>query len=170
MKSIVVRFVLALVPALVLAGVLYALLPPWRGAITEVALLLTGWLAVVAFVRTALLPHEPTESAFEHAVLPRVGATNRLESLATVERRVALADTAAVHVHYRLRPILREIAAARLARRGVALDGDAAPVVAAIGADLAELLRHDRPRPSDPFAPGLPPAQLRKFVERLEAL
>ena len=169
MRSIAVRFLLALLFVLVLAGVAWVVLVPWRAAVVEALVLLVGWLAVVAFVRVALLPHEPRESSFERAVRPRSRRPARIESLVSLERRVALATAAAVHVHFRLRPILREIAAARLAARGIDLDRDAAAARAIVGERLWELVRADRDRPEDPFAPGIPLAEIDDYVARLEA-
>ena len=170
MKSIVVRFLVALVPALLIAAIAYAFLPPWRHVVLEVTLLVAGWLTVVALVRVALLPHPAQPSPFDAALRPRRARAKRLESLVALEQRLELATTAAVHVHFRLRPILREIAAARLARRGVDIDRDANDARRALGADLWELVRDDRARPVDPFAPGVSRAELRTLVDTLEAV
>ena len=169
MRSIAVRFVLALLPVLVLGGVVWVVLVPWRAAVVEALVLLVGWLAVVAFVRVALLPHEPRESSFERAVRARTPRPKRIESLVSLERRVALATAAAVHVHFRLRPILREIASARLAARGIDLDRDSDGARAVLGERLSELVRADRERPADAFAPGIPLAELEEHVATLEA-
>ena len=169
MRSIAVRFVLALLPVLVLGGVVWVVLVPWRAAVVEALVLLVGWLAVVAFVRVALLPHEPRESSFERAVRPRTPRPMRIESLVALERRVALATAAAVHVHFRLRPILREIASARLAARGIDLDRDSDGARAVLGERLSELVRADRERPADAFAPGISLAELEEHVATLEA-
>ena len=169
MRSIAIRFVLALVPLLAFGAVAWVVLVPWRSAVIEALVLLVGWLAVVAFVRVALHPHEVRESAFERALRPRPPRREQIESLTSVERRVVLATAAAVHVHFRLRPILREIASARLAARGVDLDGDAAAARAILGERLWELVRPDRERPPDSFAPGIPLAELEAYTATLEA-
>ena len=93
----------------------------------------------------------------------------RIESLVALERRVALATAAAVHVHFRLRPILREIASARLAARGIDLDRDSDGARAVLGERLSELVRADRERPADAFAPGISLAELEEHVATLEA-
>ena len=56
-------------------------------------------------------------------------------------------------LHYRLRPIVREIALARLARRGLSLDLGSAAVRELVG-DLWKLVRPDREPPKDRQAPG----------------
>jgi hypothetical protein len=82
---------------------------------------------------------------------------------------VALAATTAFDVHHRLRPIVREIAAQRLWRRhAVDLEHDQERAQSLLGDDVWELARHDRPAPSDPFAPGLEIGSMRLVVEELE--
>lgn len=84
-----------------------------------------------------------------------------------LERELTLAAATAFDLHARLRPTLREIAARRLALRGLRLDDDGADV---LDEELWELVRPDRPPPTDRHAPGIPPEELRGVVERLEAL
>jgi hypothetical protein len=116
--------------------------------------------------------------AIVRALPPRGGAASRraagdetsVNDLERLERVIATATMDAGDLHVRLRPILREIAADGLRRRGVDLEGqpDAARTLLAPG--TWELVRPDRPRPDDPFARGLPPAQLDAVLDDLEAL
>ncbi len=90
--------------------------------------------------------------------------------LARLDRAVSTATASAGDLHSRLRPILREIAADGLRRRGVDLDTDPAAAQAVLTPETWELVRPERPRPEDPFAPGLPPAKLDAVLDDLEAL
>jgi hypothetical protein len=99
-----------------------------------------------------------------------VDTAESVNDLARLERIVATATTHAGDLHMRLRPILREIAADGLRRRGVDLEADPRAAQALVAPSTWELVRPDRPRPDDPFARGLPPAQLDAVLDDLEAL
>jgi len=90
--------------------------------------------------------------------------------LASVQRRVATGTAHAGELHLRLRPVLREVAAEGLRRRGVDLDAEPDRARELLAADTWEVVRPDRPRPDDPFAPGLPPKRLDAIIDDLEAL
>jgi hypothetical protein len=84
---------------------------------------------------------------------------------------VLLATETAFEVHYRLRPILREIAAYRLSsRRGIALDDEVDAARDALGPEAWELVRPDRPAPPDRLGRGRPLAELRAAVDALERI
>lgn len=91
---------------------------------------------------------------------------SRPADLMRVEHDVA-ARQAAVEVHVRLRPLLAEIATARLGRRRRLT---AAEAQALLGDELWELVRPDRPWPADPKGPGLSLEQLAQMTDRLERL
>jgi len=90
--------------------------------------------------------------------------------LAGVQRRVATGTAHAGDLHLRLRPVLREVAAEGLRRRGVDLDGEPAGAQGMLAPETWELVRPDRPRPDDPFGPGLAPRRLDAVLDDLEAL
>ena len=75
-----------------------------------------------------------------------------------LDRVVSAATSHAGDLHLRLRPILREIAADGLRRRGVELDAQPQAAQQLLAPDTWELVRPDRPRPDDAFARGLAPA------------
>jgi hypothetical protein len=87
-----------------------------------------------------------------------------------LDRVVSAATSHAGDLHLRLRPIVREIAADGLRRRGVELDAQPQAARQLLAPDTWELVRPDRPRPSDPFARGLAPARLDAVLDDLEAL
>jgi hypothetical protein len=95
------------------------------------------------------------------------GATGDRERL---DRVVSTATTHAGDLHVRLRPILREIAADGLRRRGFELDAQPHAARAQLAPETWELVRPDRPRPDDAFARGLAPARLDAVLDDLEAL
>jgi hypothetical protein len=75
------------------------------------------------------------------------------------------------HLHTRLRPLLREIAAHRLSMRfGVDLDREHERARELTGGEAWELVRPERPPPSDRLAPGPPASHLSKVVEELERI
>ena len=74
-------------------------------------------------------------------------------------------------MHYRLRPILREIAQQRLAtRHGLTLDRDTAASRAVVGEETWELVRPDREPPDLRYAPGVHAGELRHVVAALERI
>jgi hypothetical protein len=101
--------------------------------------------------RVETAPEEPTDFA-------RIG------------RAVASGTATAGDLHLRLRPILREIAANGLRRRGVDLDAEPQAARELLAPETWELVRPDRPRPDDAFARGLAPARLNAVLDDLEAL
>jgi hypothetical protein len=87
----------------------------------------------------------------------------------TLVRDVKQSTISAFHLHVRLRPILREIAAHRLWMRfGVDLDREQERARELIGANAWELVRPGRLPPSDRLAPGPASADLRVVVDELE--
>jgi hypothetical protein len=97
---------------------------------------------------------------------PRAGS-----DLAAVERLLSLSVSSADDEHTRLRPLVTGLARQRLAdHTGVRLDGDPEAAAAAVGPEVWELVRPDRPRPPDRRERGIPAARLRRVVESLERI
>ena len=94
----------------------------------------------------------------------------RPAQLVRLERIVEWSGESGVTAHTRLRPMLVEIAAARLARRGLALDRDVDEARRLLGPAVWELVRPDRPAPRGRDAPGIPPRRLEEILDVLEAL
>ncbi len=95
----------------------------------------------------------------------------RPPDLERTERMLSMAATTAFDLHFRLRPVLREVAEQRLAdRRGLRLDSADARVQEACGEELWEVVRPDREAPDHRFLPGLPNEALHRVVRRLESI
>lgn len=93
-----------------------------------------------------------------------------IDELARIDRLVVLGGSNAFDLHYRLRPLLRDLAADRLsAGHGVSLDREPERAQGLLGEELWELVRADR-EVGRRTGPGVAPAELAGFVERLERL
>jgi hypothetical protein len=134
----------------------------------DVYILAVGGLALleVVLATRGAYPLEG-ESALAAALERERVEVRRPPEIERLERELTLATGSAFDLHARLRPVLREIAATRLAVRGRRLDDDGEEI---LGDELWELVRPDRTPPTDRHAPGMPPDALRRAVERLEAL
>ena len=120
--------------------------------------------AVVLGVANALPRAEPLPFRQQ----PRSQRFGQLES---VERALDLAEASSLNLHNVLRPIVCEIAAARLTRHGVSLERQPERARALLGAQTWELVRPDREAP----APGSDRGgcsrdELRAIVDSLEAI
>jgi hypothetical protein len=155
----------ALVAALALRpGSWQLALDAWLLALGAVAL-----AAGVAATRGAL--PGPSPSPFDPKRRRRGDDPERLPQLARLERELAMATGTAFDAHFRLRPLLREIAAHRLAtRRGLRLDSGSQAVRQALGDPVWELVRPDRPRPRNHAAPGLELPDVAAAIETLERI
>ena len=153
---------------LVPLGLALAFAPGRRELALDVYLLLLAASAVYPLAATLARAAPPAER--EPPRRPR-RANQRLPELERTERAVLLSAANAFDVHYRLRPILREIAAQRLAtRRGLSLDDDVEASRTLVGEETWELVRADREEPHLRFGPGLSTARLREVVAALERI
>jgi hypothetical protein len=135
--------------------------------------ILSAYVVVLAAIALAALTRVlrsaaelPPPSDFEHALRPRVAGALRPPELIRTEREITLGVSSAWHLHTRLLPILRDVAAARgidFARRP-----DTAREL--LGDETYELLRPDRPAPADRSAGGLPLVRVRAAVDTLARL
>ncbi len=143
-----------------------------RGRVVDGYVLFVGAAVLLALVHaTRLAGSTSGPSSFERALRRRARSPDRPSELERIEREVVLGTSSAFDLHVRVRPLLREIAAHRLAsRRGVDLDTGTDDVQHALGADLWELLRPDREPPDERFGPGLPLDRLREALDRLERI
>jgi hypothetical protein len=97
--------------------------------------------------------------------------SGRLEQLDTVKRLVMLAGSSQGDL-FRLRPLVRDIVAARLSRGyGVDLAREPQRAALLLGHGRAwELVRPDNAGPADRYAPGWSQLELEQLVEELENL
>lgn len=156
---------------IILVGLLVSSPLP-RARLLDGYLLFVGGLVMVGLVQATRAAGGHVEvSPYELALRRRGPRTGRPPELERLEREVALAASSSFYLHFRLRPILREIAAHRLeAGRGADLDAGSPETRAALGEELWEIVRPDRKPPDDRLAPGLPLPRLRAAVEMLEQL
>jgi hypothetical protein len=135
------------------------------------------WLVLAAFALAVLVglvrqAHPVPKSSTFDLGLRRAPRTKRsLAELEQLEREVILATSTAFDVHLRFRPRLRRIAAYLLAsRRGVDLDSNPERARQLLGEQTWELVRPERPAPTERHARGLLRAELREIVGTLERL
>lgn len=150
----------------------YIVTPAHLGTDLLLYLLLLTALAVWLLVRISARAHPGATDAKFQAALRRPSARSlQPESLHQLERQLTYARTSSFDLHYRLRPLLREIAGQRLAaRRNVSLDGQPERAATLLGPDAWDLLRPDRPPPADRHAPGLDRTALATIVAALEGI
>jgi hypothetical protein len=158
--------------AAVLGAVPFALalifLPGRRELALDLFLLLVAAGAIIALVQalSGVAPRAPTR----RVTRPR-RVSQRLPELDRTERAVLLSASTAFDLHYRLRPVLREVAAQKLAsRRGLSLDVDTEASRAVVGETTWELVRPDREPPEQRFDRGIAATQLREVVAVLERI
>jgi hypothetical protein len=94
----------------------------------------------------------------------------RLAGLEKIERELEMSTQSAFDTHYRLRPLLRELASTRLAQRGVDLDAPGGRARELLGPDLWEIVRPDQVRPAEHHAAGARLASIERAVASLENL
>ena len=166
--AIALGLLAAAVGALVAVLIWFAGVPTTR--IVDGYVLFVGSLLLFVLVRaTSGAGEQGDGSVYERALRRRERAPARPRDLAKLEREVSLAAGTSFDLHFRLRPVLREVAAHRLARsRGLALDPGSPEVRALLGPELWEIVRPDREPPDDRFAPGLTLAGLRRHLDTLE--
>jgi hypothetical protein len=92
-------------------------------------------------------------------------------TLGRIEHEVALSVAGSFDLHYRLVPRLRSVAAGLLdSRRKVSLEAHADTARAILGDEAWALVRPDRPAPQERLARGIPPRELERVVDALEAI
>jgi hypothetical protein len=142
-----------------------------RSILLEAYLLGMGGVLLLALVRATREGGPSTgPSDFDRALAESRHHASDSGELALV-RDIKQSTISALHLHVRLRPILREIAGHRLwMRSGIDLDREPVRARELIGANAWELVRPERPPPSDRLAPGPALADLRVVVDELERL
>ena len=125
-------------------------------------------LAIAAWFRE-VVPREQ-RSILEAALDPHPPPPPRIADLDRLERTLYMAPPRSFDLHYRLRPVIREIVAGRLERRGLSLDSGSSSVRELVGDELWELVDPDRVAPEDRQSPGPGLVEIEQQIERLERL
>lgn len=127
-----------------------------------------GLLVLAAELRR--LAPTAERSLVEEALEPEPAEERPIADLLRLERALSMASARQFDLHYRLRPILRDVAAARLEHRGLDLDSGRPVVQELLGDELFELTAPDREPPANRLAPGPGVEGLDRTIGRLERL
>jgi hypothetical protein len=161
---------LLMLPSLALLVAL--LIAPQRATLEiHVWLLVVLGLAFLAFMRLIQALYPRIASPFDATLRRQQAAVERPGSLSRLEREVSMAGSAAFDVHFRLRPVITELATELLSsRRGIDLEREPERAHAALGDDVWELVRPDRPQPAERHGSGIGEGELGRVVAALESV
>jgi hypothetical protein len=129
-------------------------------------------LAVGALLAAEAVRRMPRPAAGRRRRRRRVERTPLAPSdLRACERMLRLSTASAGETHHRLAPMLREIAAQRLAAgRRIDMGRDMEAARASVSSSTWELIRPDRPAPHDRHGNGPSLAELESAIAELEQL
>jgi len=140
-----------------------------RDVLLDVYLLAMGGVLLLALVRTTRVKAPAGGPSQLDRARERMETLPADSSELTLVRELELSRMSAFHLHVRLRPVLREIAAHRLRKRyGVELADEPGRARELIGSAAWEIVRPERRPPQDRLATGPSFAQLREVVDELE--
>jgi hypothetical protein len=140
-----------------------------RAILLDAYLLAMGGVLLLALVRTTRARAPETRVSEFESALRRTRSRPRDSGELALVREIELSRLSAFHVHARLRPVLREIAAHRLLKRyGVDLDVEPGRARELVGPAAWELVRPERPPPADRLAVGPTLPELRTVLSELE--
>ncbi len=171
MKGTALRVGAVVASATVVLLVLVVAVPSRRALFAGVYVLFLGAIAVGKLVGSfrTLEPEAWARSPFERDA-EKPERPPPIAELERIDRLVVLGAANEFDLHYRLRPLLRQVAGDRLhGRYGVELDRDPERARQLLGDQLWQLVSADR-EVGRRTGPGLPAAELAAHVERLEAL
>jgi hypothetical protein len=171
-KRLIAGVVLGATLATAALIVVRVVLPGWKELELDVYVLTVGAMALLAAILATRRAFPVDEGSSLAAAMEREARSPaRPPDLERTERMLSMAATTAFDLHFRLRPVLREVAEQRLAdRRGLRLDSGDPRVEETCGEELWEVVRPDREAPDHRFLPGLAPPALHRVVEQLEAI
>ena len=139
--------------------------------VLDAYLLYAGALVALAAARISRLAFPSPRGTVPALLTPRPAGYVHPESLVTTTDDVALAQAGGFDVHFRLRPLLRDIAAAGLAMQsGIDLDRQPERAREKLSPETWELVRPDRPRPEREETAGIDTASLTAVVDELERI
>ena len=165
------RWVGLAVPIVVALVAAHMISPGRKSIELDVFVLVLGVLGllVLAAELRRLAPSAEV-SLVEEALEPEPAEERPIADLHRLERELSMASARQFDLHYRLRPVLRDIAGARLEQRGLALDSGRPIVRELLGDELFELTAADRDPPQNRLAPGPGVEGLDRTIARLERL
>jgi hypothetical protein len=110
-------------------------------------------------------------SPLEEALEPEPPEVRPIAELHRLERELSMAAARQFDLDYRLRPILREVAEAKLERHGLSVDSGSPAARELLGDELWELVAGDDHDPlANRLAPGPGLEGLERTISRLERL
>jgi hypothetical protein len=171
MKRIVVSTLGYAIAGALVAGIAVLVGVDRTDLVLDVYLLYAGALVALAAARISRLAFPSPRGTVPTVLAPRPAGYAHPESLSVMEDDVALAQAGGFDVHFRLRPRLREIAAAGLAvQSGIDLDRQPERAREKLSPETWELVRPERPRPEREETVGIDTASLAAVVDELERI
>ena len=139
--------------------------------VLDVYLLCIGGVLLLALVRATRARAPSVRGSQLDAALAAMRRSPPDTGELTLVRDLELSTYSAFHLHTRVRPVLRDVAAHRLRTRyGVELDAEPTRARELVGAACWELVRPDRQPPENRLAVGPSVPELRLVVDELEAI
>jgi hypothetical protein len=140
------------------------------GAARDIYLLFICAIAVLALLK-AIRGFSMERFSYEQNEPSRQSDGALPPGLSRIERGVALGAATSFDFHFRLRPLLQEIARQRLTtHHGIDLELRHLDAQVVLGKELWEIVRPDKEPPANRFAAGLSLDRLRTAVTRLEQI
>ena len=171
MNRITARAVKVALVVSAVAGVAAVASSGGHAILLDVYLLCMGGVLLLALVRVTRAQSPVARDSRFDAALAAMRLPVAESGEPALVRDLELSTYSAFHLHARLRPVLREVAAHRLrARYGVELDAEPARAHELVAAAAWELVRPDRPPPADRLSTGPTLAELRTVIDELEAI
>jgi hypothetical protein len=171
MMRITLRLVRAVFVLTVAAAIVALTTAGGHAILLDVYLLCLGAVLLLALVRATRVHAEPSRRSQFDSALAGVGKVRPDSGEPTLTRDLELSTYNAFHLHARVRPVLRDVAADRLRTRyGLELDAEPERARELVGADAWELVRPERQPPRDRMATGPTVDELRVVVDQLEAI
>lgn len=176
MKRIVVSTIAYAILGGVVAGLVVVLGVDRTDYVLDAYLVFVGGLVALAAARIARRAFPEPRGTVPAIVSRSPRRYVHPESLAATEDDVALAQADKFDLHFRLRPVLREISAAGLAAgTGIELDREPDRARDRLSPATWELVRPDRPRPDRPESgmgrrSGIDTQSLDEIVTELERI
>jgi hypothetical protein len=163
---------LGLAVPVVVALVAARMISPGRKELElDVFILVLGGLGLMVLAsELRRLAPEAKGSLVEEALEPEPVEERPIADLLRLERELSMAAARQFDLHFRLRPILRDIATARLEQRALDIDSGRPQVKELLGDELYELTTAERDPPANRLAPGPGVEGLDRTIGILERL